>query len=147
MRVYFDPSLLVALYLPEARTSSLRAWLTARRSVVGLNAWQELEFRNAARQKVLRGEANAGDLARTFRIFEDDCIHGRVVRCSIAWEAVFVEAERLSHKLAMTTPCRSFDLLHVAVAKISRLPDFATLDMDQARLATAAGLAVVDLPA
>ena len=27
MRLYFDPSLLIAIYLPEARTASLRAWL------------------------------------------------------------------------------------------------------------------------
>ena len=147
MRVYYDPSLLVALYLPEARTASLRAWLAARRSVVGINAWQELEFRNAARQKVMRGEANAGDLARTFRVFEDDCVQGRVVRRGVSWEVVFLEAERLSHKLATANPCRSFDLLHVAIAKVSRLTDFATLDLDQARLAVSAGLALVDLPA
>ena len=47
----------------------------------------------------------------------------------------------------METPCRSFDLLHVAIAKASRLSDFATLDTDQGRLAAAAGLKVVDLPA
>lgn len=55
MRVYFDPSLLVALYLPEPRTAKLREWLAQFRSPVGLNVWQELEFKNAARQKVRRG--------------------------------------------------------------------------------------------
>jgi predicted nucleic acid-binding protein len=147
MRVYYDPSLLVALYLPEIRTGSLRAWVAACHSVVGLNVWQELEFRNAARQKVMRGEAKAGDLARTFRIFEDDCVEGRIMRRNVSWEAVFTEAERLSHKFALTTPCRAFDLLHVAIAKVSHLNEFATLDADQAKLAEAAGLALVDLPA
>src|SRR2546426_12715402 len=116
MRVYYDPSLLVALYVPERRTKGLREWLTGQRSAVGVNAWQELEFRNAVRQKVLRGEASGGDLAQTFRIFDDDCVHGRIVRRAVSWEATFLEAERLSRKLAMSYPCRSFDVIHVAIA-------------------------------
>jgi hypothetical protein len=58
MKVYFDPSLLIALYLPEARTASLRGWLRQLGSPIDLNVWQELEFRNSARQIVLRGEAD-----------------------------------------------------------------------------------------
>lgn len=42
---------------------------------------------------------------------------------------------------------RSFDLIHVAVAAISGLRDFATLDVGQAGLARAAGLTVIQLPA
>jgi predicted nucleic acid-binding protein len=76
VKIYFDPSLLVALYLPERRTRKLREWLAEVRTPIGLNVWQELEFKNAARQKVRRGEADEGDLARTFRIFDDDCLHG-----------------------------------------------------------------------
>src|SRR5437667_4311661 len=113
MRVYCDPSLLVALYVPERRTEALREWLAGQRSAVAVNAWQEIEFRNAARQKVLRGEASEGDLAKTFRIFDYDCIHGRIVRRAVSWEATFLEAERLSRKLAVSNPCRSFDLIHV----------------------------------
>jgi hypothetical protein len=147
MRIYFDPSLLIALYLPEARTASLRGWLSQLGSPIELNVWQELEFRNSARQKVLRGEADDGDLARTFRVFDDDCILGRIVRRSVSWEAVFAEAERLSRKFATERPCRSFDLLHVAIALASHLEDFGTLDQGQAKLARAAGLNLVELPA
>ena len=146
MTIYIDPSLLVALYLPEARTPKLRQWLGAVRSPIGLNVWQELKFKNAARQKVRRGEANEGDLARTIRIFEEDCIQRRIIRRSVAWEAVFAEGERLSRKLSTGKDCRSFDLIHVAIAVISELQDFATLDIAQAELARAAELNVVDLP-
>ncbi|MBM3882670.1 MAG: type II toxin-antitoxin system VapC family toxin [Verrucomicrobia bacterium] len=45
MRIYFDPSLLIALYLPEARTPSLRAWLSQLGSPIDLNVWQELEWK------------------------------------------------------------------------------------------------------
>src|SRR5438445_7740369 len=102
MRIYFDPSLLVALYLSESRTRALREWLAAQRVAIGLNVWQEIEFKNASRQKVMRGELNQGDLTRALRIFDDDCIHGRVVRRALSWDAVFTEAERLSKKLALS---------------------------------------------
>jgi hypothetical protein len=48
MRIYFDPSLIIALYLPEKRTPSLRAWLASQRCRIELNAWQELEFKNGS---------------------------------------------------------------------------------------------------
>jgi len=146
MRVYCDPSLLVALYLPESRTGRLRAWLVEKRTPIGLNVWQELEFRNAARQKIMRGEASEGDLARMLRIFEDDCVQNRIVRRSVAWDTAFTEAERLSRKLATSKQCRSFDLIHVAIAVSSDITEFATLDGDQAKLAEAAGLNLVSLP-
>lgn len=79
MRTYFDPSFIVALYLPESRTGSLRSWIESQNEAIGLNEWQDLEFRNAARQKVMRGEATEGQIAKTFRIFDDDCrstVHG-----------------------------------------------------------------------
>jgi len=146
MRVYLDPSLLVALYLPEARTGKLREWLVGQRSPFGLNAWQEIEFRNAARQKVMRGEANTADLARTFRIFDDDCVSGRLIRREVSWDATFIEAERLSRKFGLSSNCRAFDLIHVAIATTSDVSHFATLDAEQSRLAEAAGLELVALP-
>ena len=137
----------MALYLPEARTDRLREWLAERRVALGLNVWQELEFKNAARQKVMRGEASEGDVARTLRIFEDDCIRGRIIRRSVPWQATFAEAERLSRRLALSNQCRSFDLMHVAIAISSGVSDFATLDTRQAKLAEAAGLSLAGLPA
>ena len=146
MSIYFDPSLLVALYLPEPRTPVLREWLRGIRSPVGLNVWQELEFKNAARQKARRGEADEADLARMFRVFDDDCLDRRIVRRTVPWEAVFDEGERLSRKFSISTACRSFDLIHVAIAIISGLPEFATLDHGQGELARAAKLRVINLP-
>jgi hypothetical protein len=147
MKVYFDPSPLIALYLPEARTASLRGWFSQLASPIDLNVWQELEFRNSAQQEVLRGEADEGDWARTFRVVDADCIQGRIVYRSVTWEAVFAEAERLSRNFATGRSRRSFDLLHLAIALASRLKDFGTLDQGQTQLAKAAGLNVVKLPA
>ena len=68
------------------------------------------------------------------------------MRRSVSWEVVFAEGERLSRKLATEQSCRAFDLMHVAIALVSRLKDFATLDEGQTQLAQAAGLNVVELP-
>jgi len=58
VRTYFDPSFIVALYLPEERTNDLRAWMQEQGETIGLNEWQDLEFHNATRQKVMRGEVS-----------------------------------------------------------------------------------------
>lgn len=85
-------------------------------------------------------------MARTFRVFDDDCLKRRIVRRTVPWEAAFVEAERLSRKFGISHDCRPFDLIHVAIAMVSDLSDFATLDDGQAELAKAAGLTLVDPP-
>src|SRR5215813_10167088 len=115
MTIYFDPSVLIAFYLPEERTLELRQWVAGERLKIGLNVWQEIEFKNSARQKVMRGEATAGDLARMLRVFDDDCIHGRVVRKTVSWAETFSVAERLSKRHATLLNCRAFDLVHVAI--------------------------------
>src|SRR5439155_9785707 len=52
--------------------------------------------------------------------------------------------ERLSRRLSLQQICRSFDLLHVAVAVLSEVKRFATFDVPQAKLARAAGLRPVE---
>ena len=44
----------------------------------------------------------------------------------------------------MRLVCRPFDLLHVVVAVVSEVGRFATADGEQAKLARATGLRVVD---
>ena len=65
------------------------------------------------------------------------------------WSVVYAKAERLSRRLATQRICRSFDLLHVAIAVVSevkQLKQFATLDEKQSAVAEAAGLRVITLP-
>ena len=66
-------------------------------------------------------------------------------RCSrTAKIPVYRQAEDVSRRFSMRQVCRSFDLLHVAVAVVSEVGRFATADREQAKLAHAAGLRVVD---
>ena len=62
------------------------------------------------------------------------------------WSVVYAKAERLSRRLATQRICRSFDLLHVAIAVVSEVKQFATLDEKQSAVAEAAGLRVITLP-
>ncbi|HEY9714829.1 MAG TPA: hypothetical protein V6C72_15280 [Chroococcales cyanobacterium] len=96
------------------------------------------------RQKVLRNEISEPDLARTFRIFEDDCLAEKIQRKSVPWTAVYLQAEKISRKFSLTQICRSFDLLHVAIADASNMQHFATLDRGQSNVARAVGLRPVD---
>jgi predicted nucleic acid-binding protein len=146
VRIYFDPSVLVALYLPEPFSPKARALVEQYSRPLLLNALQELEFRNALRQKVLRKEAKESDVGRTLRLFDDDCLAGKIERKPLVWPRVFAAAEELSQRHATRQVCRAFDLLHITIAKISSVGTFATFDDDQGQLARAAGLKLAEFP-
>lgn len=145
MRIYFDPSALIPLYVEEAASERLRAYMLRNSPIIVLNELQELEVRNGIRQKVMRKEIAEAAATRSLRLLDDDCISGLVSRKPVAWVAMFGKAEELSRRLSSRQVCRSFDLLHVAIARASGIRRFATLDDEQAMLARAAGLTEVEL--
>jgi len=84
------------------------------------------------------------ELARSLRVFEDDCVAGKIQRKPVSWQVVYPRAETLSRKFAVKQICRAFDLLHVAIAVASQVKHFATLDAEQFKLARVAGLKPVE---
>jgi hypothetical protein len=56
LRIYFDPSFLIPLYVEEVASVPIRAFVLKHSPVVLLNELQELELKNAIRQKVMRRE-------------------------------------------------------------------------------------------
>lgn len=146
MRVYYDPSFLIALYLAEPLSPRARSFVQQQRQPILLNELQELEFRNGLRQKVVRREISETDLARCLAVFQQDWVAGKLLRKPVAWDAVFIKAEILSRRLGVRQVCRAFDLLHVAISAVSAVKQFATLDIEQAATASAAGLTAVELP-
>lgn len=143
MRTYFDPSAFLALYVAEEKSDLILTFLEENPQRIPLNSLQEIEMRNGVRQKVMRGEIDEASAARTLRALDDDIVLGRVVPASLNWTSALTRAERLSRRQASKIICRTYDLLHVAIAIISRVNHFVTLDRDQARLAEAAGLNVI----
>ncbi|MCI0533827.1 MAG: hypothetical protein L0Z50_01225 [Verrucomicrobiales bacterium] len=96
MRVYYDPSCLIALYLAEPLSTQIRAFVEKQSQSVLVNQLQELEFRNGLRQKVLRKDITEQELARSFRVFDDDCIAEKVHRKQLVWSPVYARAEAIS---------------------------------------------------
>ena len=143
MRVYYDPSCLVALYFAEPLSDQIRIFVEKQNQPVLVNQLQELEFRNGLRQKVLRKEVTEQQLAQSLRLFDDDGVAEKVQRKQLVWPAVYAQAEAISRRWSTHQVCRSFDLLHVATAVASAVWQFATADREQAELARRIGLRVV----
>ena len=144
MRVYYDPSCLIALYCPEPLSHRVRTFVDQKDQPILVNELQELEFRNALRQKVLRREITTSDLARSLRLFDDDCVTNKIQYKPLPWLAVYAQAEGISRVHSPKQVCRSFDLLHVAIAVASKVGLFATFDAGQAKLARAAALRPIE---
>ena len=143
MRIYYDPSCLIALYLTEPLSRSIRDFVDKQNQPVLVNQLQELEFRNGLRQKVLRKDITEQQMVRCLRVFDDDCVAGKIQRKQLVWSAVYARAETISSRWSTRHVCRSFDLLHVAIAVASEVRRFATADREQAELARSAGLRLV----
>ena len=143
MRIYCDPSFLIAVYVSEGLSASVHAYLQKDSPLIAINSVQEYEFRNSVRQKVFRGEITESELARCLSVYQADFVAQKLRHRIVPWNAALSEAERLSHRLSQRQSCRSYDLLHVAIARVSNANPFATLDAGQAALAEAAGLKVV----
>jgi hypothetical protein len=73
-------------------------------------------------------------------------VSGKIQSKFVAWPAVYSKAKKVSRRLAVKQVCRSFDLLHIAIALVSEVKHFGTLDVQQGAVARAAGLRVVELP-
>ena len=146
MRVYFDPSVLVSLYVAETASDSVREFLVEQEVALWLNSLQEIELKNGIRQKVMRKEIEEATAIRSFRLLEDDFVTGIIEAKQVVWPRVYLRAEEISRRHSFRQVCRSFDLLHVAIAALSDIQGFATFDVGQANLARSIGLKLVEFP-
>jgi hypothetical protein len=134
---------LIALFLPEPLSPAARRLVEQSGRVLWLNPLQELELRNGIRQKVIREEIEEGQAARCLRILDDNVIEGKIHRRQVFWDATFGKAEEISRRFSLRQHCRAFDL-HVAIAVVSDVTEFATFDQNQGRIAGLAGLTLVE---
>jgi predicted nucleic acid-binding protein len=144
LRVYFDSSVLIALYVAEPASELVRLFLLEQDNDILLNDLQEIEVRNGIRQKVVRGQITEATAAQSLALLENDCVIGIIKKKAVAWDLVYKKAEQLSHRFSCHQVCRSFDLLHVAVAVVSGVKHFASFDGGQCKIAIAAGLKLVE---
>lgn len=147
MTLYADSGFICSLHAPDAHTPHVIARMKRLREPLAFTGLHRLEFRNALRLRVFRGEINAEQRELSIKAMLSDLAAEVFVFAPTAWPEVLLEAERLSAMHSETIGTRSLDILHVASALVLGIPRFLTFDERQARLATSAGLDVPRLRA
>lgn len=100
----------------------------------------QLEFRNALRLRVFRGEIAPTQRDASLNAMLADLAAGVLAHATPPLSDLTIEAERLSVLHAETLGTRTLGTLHVAAALVLGLAEFLTFDRRQHAMATAAGL-------
>lgn len=143
MSAYFDSAVLIKLYVPEPNSRDAAAWVGQYAGPIIFTHLQENEVRNAIRLKAARREISDTQLRAALASVTADVEQGTLQRPAVDWGSAWQTAERLSHRYAHETLCRTLDALHVAVAQVLKIPNFVSLDERQRKLAAKAGLRLV----
>lgn len=138
--IYFDASALVSVFLPDAHTGTVEAFLRGDARRIGVSGFAVAEFSAVVSREARTGRLDAGQGARVLHTFD-------------AWLGTSAEAVPLEPDDARvaTAFVRRFDLglrapdaLHLAICKRLNLP-LLTFDARQAAAARALGVGVVPL--
>ena len=140
--VYADSSFLASLYLPDSKTKTANAFLTAARTPLAFTPFIRVELRNLLRNMVVRGEATSSMVARAFPLMESDLNEGLLIEKGLEMGKLFKIAEQLSARHGEKHAIRCVDLLHVASAHVLGMKVFLTFDRQQGVFATQTGLMV-----
>ncbi len=142
MTAYADTGFLCSLYAPDAHTPRAVARMKRQALPLAFTWLHQLEFRNALRLRVFRGEITAAERDASLNAMLADLATGVLIAAAPPLAAVMTEAERLSALHSETLGTRTLDVLHVAAALVLGLAQLLTFDSRQAALAKAAGLKV-----
>lgn len=144
MKVYFDSSALVKVYVTEVHSDRARREAQAVPQLP-LTWLHTLEVGNALRVLNGRKLLTTDEARALLEQFEDDRQAGRLADAAPDWPKVFHESVQLSRRYAEKLLCRSLDILHVALAVELGCSRFVSADARQLALAQAAGLRPVDI--
>lgn len=140
---YVDPSALLKLYVHEAESAAMSAWVARNEEALVITHHGRVEVGNGICLAGFHGQLTAGALADALASFDEDFAEGRYVQADLLWRAALNRAARLSRQYVSTLGCRSLDVLHVASALELGFKKFLTFDGRQQALARAAGLKLV----
>ena len=140
MTAYADTGFLCSLYAPDAHTRLAVARMARQTLPLPVTWLHRLEFRNALRLRVFRGEITPAQRDASLNAMLADLAAGVLAHAEPPLADLTTEAERLSalHSEALGT--RSLDVLHIASALVLGLSEFLAFDRRQHALATAVGL-------
>ncbi|HEX4032317.1 MAG TPA: type II toxin-antitoxin system VapC family toxin [Terracidiphilus sp.] len=137
--IYLDSSLMVSLYCPDANSAAAVAALRTAKAPLIVSALCELETMNAFALRVFRKELTNAQADSARQNLEKDLRDGAFLTRELP-EAACARAHKLSKLLTATLGTRTADLLHVAAAVESGATGFFSFDLQQRKMAQAAGL-------
>ncbi len=140
--IYADSSFLVSCWLGDANTARAKMRLATLTMPLPFTPLHELEVRNALQLCVFRGKFDSSVVAAAWANLQQDLQAGRLLRVEVEWPLAFRFAASIGRRNSAILGTRSFDVLHVAVAKILRVSEFLTFDGRQSNLAARLGFAV-----
>ena len=141
MTIYPDTSFLASLYGADANSLEAIRQITPLKAPLALTPLGELEFVNAFESRISRKESTAAQVTAYSRALHDDIAAGIVSRVPFRPETLD-RAIELARQHSRALSARSLDILHVALALEIGATVFLTFDVNQAKLARAAGLKV-----
>jgi predicted nucleic acid-binding protein len=142
MTAYADTGFLCSLYAPDAHTRRVVARMQRQALPLPLTWLHQLEFRNALRLRVFRGEITPPQRDASLNALLADVAAGVLAGAAPPLADILTEAERLSALHTDTIGTRSLDVLHVSSALVLGLNELLSFDHRQLALAKAAGLKV-----
>lgn len=137
-----DTSFLFSLFGGDAHTAAARAWAIRTKQPIAITALNRYEFGNAIRFAAFRKVISQQDALNSLAAFDADLKNGMLQPASPDLADIVKEAARLSELHTMSGGHRSFDILHVAAARVLKATLFLSFDANQRKLASTAKLAV-----
>ncbi|HKB90234.1 MAG TPA: type II toxin-antitoxin system VapC family toxin [Opitutaceae bacterium] len=137
-----DTSFLFSLFGNDAHTAAAQNWIRQSRLPIAVGALNRYEFGNSVRFAAFRKVISQADALISLAAFETDLKTGYLMSAPCDLAAIVAEAVRLSELHTLSGGHRSFDILHVATAKLLKATTFLSFDTNQRKLATAVRLAV-----
>jgi predicted nucleic acid-binding protein len=141
--IFADTSFLFALFGGDAHTAAAQNWAKQSKAPIAVTALNRYEFANAVRFAAFRKIISQNDAQTTLIAFDKDLQRGILQFTPCDLLAVVKEAERLSELYTTNGGHRSFDVLHVAAARLLKAETVLTFDLNQRKLARSAQLTVV----
>lgn len=137
-----DTSFLFSLFGNDAQTAAAHAWARQAQLPITISVLNRYEFGNAIRFAAFRQVISHADALASLAAFETDLKNRHLHLASCDLSAAVAEAIRLAELHTLNGGHRSFDILHVATARLLKATLFLTFNANQRKLAAAARLNV-----
>jgi len=143
--IYLDTSFIVSLYGLDVNTVAAVALMRTVNEELLITSLVELETINAFGLKEFRKEFTSLEAEASLLNF-DKAVRAGVFQLRALPEAAFGRARTLSRRLTPQLGTRTAGILHVAAALDLGATDFYSFDLQQRKMAQAAGLATNPWP-